>query len=88
MSGLNKTIQDESIERARYLQSVHAWPLSDKINYEGWLSNFENTEDQNIACLILDFFTYFSEAMVNSLFSYTIGSCGHILKSKFLDWQH
>lgn len=88
MSAIHKSIKEESIERAKYFQTVHAWPLSDKLNYEGWLSNFQSEDDLNIACLILDFFIYFSEGLMDNLLVTSIGNSGRFLSKEFPGWNH
>lgn len=78
----------ETRERARYFQTVHAWPLDDQLNYEGWLSNFHSNEELRIACSIIDFFLYYPDYMINQMLKTTIGYAGHYLSKKYPDWTH
>ncbi len=78
----------ETTERARFFQNVHAWPLSNDLNYEGCLNNFKTDEDKRIACLILDFFTYYPENMVEQMLKTSVGQAGHTLSKEFSDWKH
>ena len=84
----SKTIYAETIERARFFQTVQAWPLSDELNYDGWLKNFDTDNDKYIACLILNFFTYYPAKMVDQMLKVSVGHAGQILSHYFTDWKH
>mgnify|MGYP001575716458 CR=1 FL=1 len=79
---------NKSKDKATFFQQVHVWPLSSSINYEGWLSNFQTTEDKHIAECILDFFTYFPSAMVDKMLRNTVGQAGYYLSQRFPNWRH
>lgn len=84
---LNK-IKKDTRNRAQYFQMVHAWPLNDKLDYEGWLNNFKNNSDLEIACLIIDFFLYYSSNIVDEMLKTSIGNAGHHLSKMIKDWTH
>jgi len=88
MSGNLENTLKETRERARFFQTVQAWPLEDKLNYEGWISNFKTDEEVSIACSILDFFLYYPDNMINQMLTTTIAYAGHVLMKKFPDWTH
>jgi hypothetical protein len=81
-------ILNDTRSRARYFQTVQAWPLNDKLDYEGWLSNFKTDSDRKLACLIIDFFIYFPDIMVNQMLKTSIGSAGLYLSKLMSDWKH
>lgn len=50
-----------SIDRYKFFRDVQVWPLTDEFNFQGWLSNFDNeNDDYKIACRILNFFNYYT----------------------------
>lgn len=77
-----------TLERAKFFQSVQVWPLNNKLNYKGWLDNFKTESDKKIACLILDFFIYYSADMVDQMFNSSLVKAGSRLSKKFTDWKH
>jgi len=88
MLQINEAIIKKTLERAKFFQSVQVWPLTDDLNYTGWLNNFKTDNDKKIACLILDFFTYYTEKMVDHMFIASIGNAGSRLSQIFHDWKH
>ncbi|MCK4983035.1 MAG: hypothetical protein KAS17_08940 [Victivallaceae bacterium] len=78
----------ESIERARFFQDVHAWPLTEEFNYEKWLDNFEGDEEKYIACHLLDFFNYYPDIMIDKMLASSVGAAGQIFSQKFKNWEH
>jgi hypothetical protein len=84
---LNKIINDTR-NRAQYFQTVHAWPLNDKLDYEGWLSNFSDESELKIACSIIDFFLYYPSNMVDEMLRTSIGYAGLHLSKMISDWKH
>lgn len=78
----------ETKERARFFQVVHAWPLTEELNYIGWLKNFTTEADRRIASLILDFFTYYPVEMVKQMLRVSVGQAGQSLVNHFDDWKH
>jgi hypothetical protein len=81
-------IKEITLERAKFFQSVQVWPLTNKLNYSGWLNNFKTDNDKKIACLILDFFSYYSPDMVDQMFISSISKAGSRLSRILPDWKH
>lgn len=84
----NDPIKKTTLERAKFFQSVQVWPLSEDMDYSGWLNNFKTDSDKMLACLILDFFTYYPAKIVNSMFVASIAKAGSKLSKLFPDWKH
>jgi len=81
-------IYSEAVERAKFFQTVQTWPLSDELNYDGWLSNFKIGQERDIACGILDFFTHYSAKMVNQMLKTSVSNSGFVFLKHFSDWKH
>jgi hypothetical protein len=81
-------IIEETIERYNYFRDVQACPLNDKFNYKGWLSNFTDKYEKELASLILDFFIFYPENMVNQMLRTSVGKAGSELSKYFKDWKH
>ncbi len=81
-------IIEETIERYNYFRDVQTCPLSDKFNYKGWLSNFKDNYEKELACLMLDFFNYYPENMVDQMLRTSVGRAGYELSNYFPDWEH
>lgn len=78
----------KNYDRGKYFRKFHVWPLRDHLNYEGWLSNFSLDTDRKIAEQILDFFTYYSNDMVDKMLAASVGRAGKILQEHYSDWTH
>jgi hypothetical protein len=48
-------------ERCAALVQLQAWPIRDRLDWKGWLSNFHSSEDQFFARCLLESFLYFNE---------------------------
>lgn len=75
------------IDKARFFQNIQAWPLNDKLNYNGWLGNFSDLREKQIARALLNFFLYYNEALVDKLLMCSIGKVGYKLRSDD-NWNH
>lgn len=75
------------LERYRLYRNTQLWPLADELNYEQWLSNFADGEEQLIAQHILDFFIYFPDGLINQMMSTVIGKCGYYFKQQRGSWS-
>lgn len=75
-------------DRAKFFQNVHVWPLSEHLNYNGWLNNFSDGRERTVAAHILDFFTYYPSRMVDKLLRISIGQAGQLLSTKLSGWEH
>lgn len=88
MKEINTKVIDKTHERAQFFQNVQVWPLTKELNYVGWLNNFKSESDKKIACLILDFFSYFSSKMVDQMLISSLESAGHQLSKIYSKWVH
>ena len=65
--------RDCIISKCNGFIEMQVWPAGNKIDYLGWLENFEKDEKDYAYCL-LDAFTYFSEPLVDKLFEASFNS--------------
>lgn len=79
---------DDTLIRSHFFQTIQAWPLSEDLNYKGWLQNFSDGEEKKIARLILDFFVFYSHRMVNQMLKESVSKAGHIFSKHFPNWKH
>lgn len=78
----------KTLERSKYLRDIHTLPIANEFDYNGWLNNFETERDIEIACHILDFFTYFPKNMVDKMLKTSVGKAGFELSNHFKNWNH
>lgn len=78
----------ETKERARFFQTVQAWPLDEDLDFDGWLSNFSDGEEKFLASQILDFFNHYSEKMVIQMLKTSVANSGYKFINHFADWRH
>lgn len=76
------------ISKAKFYQNVSLWPRTTKLNYKGWLSNFDNESDLELAKRILDFFVYYSDDLVDQLIIAAVGKCGYKLQELNGTWSY
>lgn len=76
------------IKKAKFYQNVSLWPRTTKLNYKGWLSNFDNGNDIELAKRILDFFVYYSDDLVDQLIIAAVGKCGYKLEELNGTWSY
>ncbi len=74
--------------KAKYYQNVSLWPRTERFNHKGWLSNFDNDNDLELAKRILDFFVYYSEDFVDQLIIAAVGKCGYRLQELNGSWSY
>jgi hypothetical protein len=77
-----------TIEKANFFQRIQIWPVNAVLNYKGWLDNFTDKEDKDVAYNILDFFLFYPKIMINQMLKTVIGYCGEQFTSRFSDWLH
>ena len=77
-----------NLEKYRFFQEVQLWPYSRDLNYESWLKNFTDGEEQEIASRILNFFVYIPEQLVNQLLVSVFSKCGAYFKRVDESWVH
>lgn len=82
-----KDYNNMTLERCKLFRSMQIWPIADELDYEGWLSNFNET-DLQYAELILNFFMYFPKPIVKKLVGSAIGNAGFYLKNKYPSWSN
>lgn len=81
-------IFSETIDHYNFFREVQVCPLSDKFNYKGWLNNFTDKYEKELASLMVDFFNYYSDEMVNQMLRTSVGKAGYELSQYFSDWEH
>ena len=74
--------------KAKFYQNVGLWPRTSKLNYKGWLSNFDNENDLELAKMILNFFVYYSDDLVDQLIIAAVGKCGYKLQELNGSWDY
>lgn len=84
----SNSIYIESTARCKFFQSSRVWPLLEELNWKGFLSNFDNEKDLEIACQILDFFCYYPKKMVDQMLRTSVGRAGYELSKHYSDWNH
>lgn len=85
---IKDSIQNTTINRSKFFQTVQILPLNEEFNYNGWLTNFKTTSDKELACLILDFFLYFPIKQVDKMFITALELAGAKLSKILPDWTH
>lgn len=64
----------EVVNRGAFFRKVQLWPLSDRLDFEGWLQNFSGIDEQYLAARILSFFMYFPSRMIDRMLYDAIGA--------------
>lgn len=72
----------------QYFRDVQLWPIKAELDYEGWLSNFKDETEQDIAIKILDFFVYFPDLMVDKMLQTVVGQCGYNFRKIDPSWSY
>lgn len=85
---IGESVYSTTIYKSTFFRDLQIWPLSDTLNYKGWLNNFLEEEEKEIACQILDFFIFYPRNMINEMLRKVIGHVGYIFKSHFPDWKY
>lgn len=73
------------LSKFKYYQDIQLWPRNQDFNYEGWLDNFAK-EEQELAQLILDFFVYFPDHIIDQLFRIVVGKSGYFFRKFDSTW--
>lgn len=71
----------------RIFQSLGLWPRMEDLNTQGWLSNFDNEEDRELARHILNHFIHVPDTMLGQLLITVVGRCGYYLKKINPQWN-
>ncbi len=85
---MDNSLYDATINKSSFFRNLQVWPLNDVLNYKGWLDNFTDPKEREIACHILDFFMFYPKTMLNRMLNTVIGHAGYVFASHFPDWQH
>jgi len=80
-------LEEETLNRSRYFQDVQIWPINNKLNYEGWLSNFKTDEEKRIGNTLLNSFIYYSDNMINELMKKCLILSSCFIKSQLIEWD-
>lgn len=60
----------------------------DDLNYKGWLENFPEREERALAKMMLDYFVYIPEDMVDQLFKTVVGKAGFHFRKTDPTWNN
>lgn len=75
------------LEKCIFFRNTQTWPVSSKIDFHGWLNNFSDDEKE-IAALILDFFVFFSDSMIDELLNAAVSQASYELRKKMGKWDY
>ena len=88
MVDLNKDIYDDTVKRIDFFRSVQVLPKRKDLNEKGWLSNFEEGTERNIACHLLDYFMYYPKDMIDQMLITAVGRSAYELSTSLRSWSH
>ena len=72
---MRKQENDVILERCSLFQQMQIWPVTEVLDYQGWLRNFTK-EEKPIAKKILNAFMYFPQPMINHMLITSVGYAG------------
>lgn len=75
------------LSHAQSLVKFQVWPLNHKLNYTGWLENFD-ARDEELAKHLLSKFIYFSEDLVDQSLRAAFNSISNVLWSRSTDLKN
>ena len=85
---MEKSIEfKRTIEKCNFFRSSQAWPVTAKIDYNGWINNFSDDEKE-IAAIILDFFVFFTDNMIDELVNAAVCQASYAIKKKIAGWNY
>lgn len=84
---MRKQENDMILERCSLFRQMQIWPVSESLDYQGWLRNFSK-EEIPIAKKILSAFMYFPQPMINYMLITSVGYAGREIKNIIKDWKH
>ena len=84
---MRKQENDFVLERCSLFQQMQIWPVTEVIDYQGWLRNFSK-EEKTIAKKILSAFMYFPQPMINHMLITSVGYAGKEISKVFNNWKH
>lgn len=93
MSSEAKLNEEIILSRCDFFKTVQLWPFGLKLNAEGWLNNFKETEKVH-AMYLLSAFIYFSDELTKVVFSTAFNNLSKIVvkrkdsyKSAKIEWD-
>lgn len=75
------------LTKFKFYQDICIWPKNSDFDYEGWLENYAQSEQQ-IAQKILDFFVYFPDDIINQMFRTVVGRAGYFFRKYDSTWSN
>ena len=78
----NQAFEQRVLDKCDYFSSVQLWPTLERLDPEGWLQNFTKDE-RPYAVHLLNFFSFFSERLVESLFTSTFHQLSNFYRKKY-----
>lgn len=69
-----ESLIDKVKMRCEYFVRTQIWPVSKKLDYNGWLCNFDSLNERFVAAKILYSFLYYSDLMVDSMLESVVGN--------------
>ena len=75
------------MEKCSFFRNSQTWPVTAKIDYNGWLSNFDE-EEKELAAIILDYFVFFSDSMIDELVNAAVCQASYAIKKKIAGWDY
>ncbi len=88
MNILDTNFTQNVLEKVKLFRQLQIWPNKSELDYVGWLSNFKEKEERELASIILNFFIYYSKEAISKLLKEAIGRAGHKFKETIPDWNH
>ena len=79
--------QQDLLPKFKFFQDIRIWPKNSDFDFEGWLENFSQDE-QEIAQRILDFFVYFPDDIIDQMFSTVVGRAGYFFRKYDSTWSN
>lgn len=76
-----------TIEKCSFFRNSQTWPVTTKIDYNGWLGNFKE-EEKEIAAVILDYFVFFTDSMIDELVNAAVCQACYEIKKRISEWSY
>jgi hypothetical protein len=73
-------------EKVTFLQTAHVWPLTTRLNADGWLGNFKEKE-KKLGLNLLNSFIYLNEDVVNQLLRASIQKLSPHARRNGIEWS-
>lgn len=76
-----------TIEKCSFFLNSQTWPITAKIDYNGWLNNFDENEKE-VAAVILDYFVFFTDSMIDELVNAAVCQASYEIKKRIAGWDY